>query len=545
MSRVGFKVCAGLLLAVAAMTSGAAAQELDDVVLPGHRSVSLLSMPSVNLDYTIPEVHLLSEQKARKEIEQDVELLTNHAAPAVEVNNEDMMMIEQKSTIPTRAARKLPTPPPMAAAPDTALIEKAGATSSSSTEAEAEAEADSEAVQEAVHEIENTLESEVDAEAIVEAAIEAEAENEHKREAALEGTIQEIARAEAMTNAGVWSQAELEGTVWSAQDEEHEQTNNNAAQDQEVTVNQNGVNLQEQLKGMSTDAIKQFLENMEKAAFVETAAEAEGEAEGEGEAEAEAETQAETETSAHAEAEAEVEADSPKDIINTLSSHANPSDSEIKSFVPGHATPLHSAEFNKQQNSRKVHPKLNEIKHAAQKKPVANGYSAPMPALVERSSFLAVGAHQRASVVSEGEEEGASQFDHSSVQLGPSHDAYGFNPMTTSEFLTTPSVPHITLAQINQQYQPAPTAWRPPPPVPTPSMVVGMGGLVPNVQGYVPFSPVPLMTPPTPPMGMSFIQMPNVAAAPVAQQQMMQQQKQQQQQQAKQPEEHYQFFPTI
>ena len=108
------------------------------------------------------------------------------------------------------------------------------------------------------------------------------------------------------------------------------------------------------------------------------------------------------------------------EVVNTLSAHANPSDKEIKSFVPGVATPLHSANFNKK-NTRKVHPKLSEIKNAAQKKPAAaSGYSAPMPALIERSS-LAIGAHQRASVVSEGEEGGADQFDHSSVQLGPSH----------------------------------------------------------------------------------------------------------------------------
>jgi len=556
MSRVGFKVCASVLLAVVAMTGGAAAQELDDVVLPGHRSVSLLSMPQVNLDYTIPELHLVSEQNARKEIEQDVELLAHHNnAPAVDVNNnnnnEDMMLIEQKSTIPTRSktAHKLPTPPPMAAAPDTVLMEKSGSTTST------EHEADSEAVAEAVHEIENTLESSVDAEAIVEAAIEAEAENEHTREAALEGTIQAIARAEAMTNAGVWSQAELEGTAYCNADEEEEHHAHQAAasKDQEVTVTPNGVNLQEQLKGMSTDAIKQFLENMEKAAFVETAAEAdaegEAEADAEGEADADADAEAEAETHAEAEAHAEVsaeaeaqaEAHAETHIVNTLSAHANPSDNEIKSFVPGVATPLHSAEFNNKKNARKVHPKLNEIKTAAHKKPVASGYSAPMPALIERSS-LAVGAGHRAAVVSEGEEEGASQFDHASVQLGPSHDAYGFHPMTTNEFLTTPSAPHITLAQINQQYQPTPTAWRPPPPVPTASMVVGMGGLVPNVQGYVPFSPVPLMTPPTPPVGVSFIQMPAVVQQ---QPQVVQQQQQQPQQHARQPEEHYQFFPTL
>jgi hypothetical protein len=156
---------------------------------------------------------------------------------------------------------------------------------------------------------------------------------------------------------------------------------------------------------------------------------------------------------------------------------------------------MHSPAFER------MHPALRKIA------PAQSGYGV-LPAFIQTGSeshstahaqahaHAHARAHARAQVQAHAQaqaqayaqaqqDDSDAQFNPSAVQLGPSHDAYGYQPMTGSEFLQAQNI-QPSLAQVSMQYgSPRAAAWLPPAPLAeqqVPLYVVGPGGLQPNLR---------------------------------------------------------------
>jgi hypothetical protein len=453
-------------------------------------------------DDSVPEVHLRSEIRGEEDRllsemnELEVVDHLEHAKPEL--------------TAPSAMLSKIPVlgQKPAQEHNPHSFVEHA-VQAAATTEAEGEIEAEVVTTLDAGVDVEADADADADADseqsvdAEADADLEAEAESHSETEA--EGEI----HAEIATDAD--TESEVESTVDHSIDVELDTESDSVSDSESGVLSLTDLQDLLQMQGMSESQVENFMEHLgEQVADAEAAQETEAETETDSESEAETEAedtaaveteaeekteeateeqqpkpeaeekaegsaedtaavetesqteeQSQTESESESESSAETESESAEDSVH-LTEHDAPAVTELATEVePAQVTPLHSAAF------QRAHPTLKKIRRSVA--PAAAGYALP--------SFIQVQSQARAVA----QEVDTTKFNPSSVQLGPSKDAYGYVPMTGAEFLNSPPQP-VSLAQMNMQYQPQQAEWLPPPVAAeaTPLYEVGMGGLRPN-----------------------------------------------------------------